>query len=219
MIFALDKTGKLIRPDNTGHKAFCPVCGEVVNGKIYQDKANHFSHLPNLNCNLSKGLISDWHLNWQSKFDNCEVRYPDLGLRADVVLKNGLVIEFQNSNISFEDIRKRENGYKKMVWVFNLYHADKNKVFVSNSDIFYWEYFNKNWVLCTKPFFFHLSTNMILQMREPEIYFDENKGGYSMPCLKSKIWNYYTISEFLEVCEKLDLSQNKNFGILENINL
>jgi competence CoiA-like predicted nuclease len=207
MIFAKEKNGKLVQVKESGHKAFCPVCNAIVTGKIYKDKVNHFAHIPDDNCGLSNGIISDWHLNWQSKFDNCEVSYPYLGLRADVVLKNGLVIEFQNSNISFEDIRKRENGYKKMIWLFNLTQSNDDRVFISNDDYFYWEYFKKNWILCAKPFFFHMPNNMILQIREPKIYYDENKGGYPMPCLKSRIWNYYDIEEFLQVCNRLDLKR------------
>lgn len=39
--------------------------------------------------------------------------------RADVRCPSGLVVEFQNSHISPDDIEARENFYGRMLWIVN----------------------------------------------------------------------------------------------------
>lgn len=219
MKFAKNIKGNLTTVIKSGQICFCPLCNEEVIGKIYIDRTNHFAHKPNPNCKYQKGDISDWHLNWQYKFKKNEIRYPDLGLRADAVLENKTVIEFQNSSISLVDLKKRENGYKRMVWLFNLTNYDNDRVFINSKNIFYWSYCKKTWILPTKPFFFHLKNNKIIQLREPEIYYEENKGGYQIPSVKAKIWNNYSIDEFINMLYKLDKIENQDFGILENLTI
>ena len=70
MIKAFDKDKKWISVSYSGQLGICPVCSEQVFGKIYNDKANHFSHYTKSNCSANTGSISDWHLHWQSKFEN-----------------------------------------------------------------------------------------------------------------------------------------------------
>ena len=38
-----------------------------------------------------------------------------------------------------------------------------------------------------------------------------------MKCLKSSVWNEFTIDEFISECYRLDLKDVKSFNILENI--
>lgn len=216
MILANNEIGKLVKVLFSGQKAFCPICKGDVFGKIYMDKENHFAHKPNPLCSYSSGNISDWHLKWQSKFLNSEVRYPQLGLIADVVLPKKTIIEFQNSRISFEDIRKREIGHKRMIWLFNLSKFDSEKVYVLNNKL-YWYGFTKNWILPTKPFFYHLPDHSIIQIREPKIIRSENLGGYPIYNLVSTIWQTYTLKDWIDTCYSLDDMPIKNFEICENI--
>lgn len=66
---------------------------------------------------------SAWHLAWKSLFpeEQVEVRVERDGVvhRADVMTPLG-VIEFQNSPISLQEIRAREEFYGPMYWVFNV---------------------------------------------------------------------------------------------------
>lgn len=216
MIYANNEVGKLTQVLYSGQKCLCPICKGEVFGKIYLDKQNHFAHKHNPSCSYYTGSISDWHINWQSKFENIEVRYPEKGLRADVVMPKKTVIEFQNSRITFEEIKRREKGYKKMIWLFNLSKFDSDKVYVINNQL-HWNGFIKNWVLPTKPFFYHLSNNTIVQIKDPIIETLENKGGYPIYNLITKFWKVFSIDEWLQMCYDLDKIEVDNFEISENI--
>ena len=67
--------------------------------------------------------ITAWHADWQSMFpaDCCEI--PIGNHRADVRSPDGLVIEFQHSALSVDEIREREDHYGSMLWVFDAVEA------------------------------------------------------------------------------------------------
>lgn len=216
MILAKDKTGKLTNVSHSGQKELCPVCNAIVTGKIYREKQNHFAHLPDENCSLSNGLISDWHLSWQSLFEVTEYRFPELGLRADVLFRNGLVLELQHSNISYEELRNRENGYKKMIWLFDATNFDSEKFYMD--DFIYWHYPNKNWLCYTKPAFFQVNEYTIIQFTNMKFLYSENKGGFRKTILKSE-GIFYTVNQFIDMCYQLDNLNKKSLEISENRNL
>jgi len=86
---------------------------------------------------LKQGALTDWHYTWQHFLpqDQVEVRVQkplkrnlnstkfSLKVphhRADARRAcDGLVVEFQHSTISVEQIQARENCYKNMIWVFD----------------------------------------------------------------------------------------------------
>lgn len=217
MIKAFDINKKWVTVNFTGQKAICPICGEDVFGKIYLDKANHFSHYSKSNCTANTGIISDWHLHWQSKFENKEILFPDKGLRADVILDNKTVIEFQHSDIQINEIKRREDGYKKMIWLFDCLQFSQN-IFQKNEFV-YWDYPKKNWLFFTKPAFFHIEKNKIVQFRNIGLFYSENKGGYSMPVMKSDLFRDLTVNEFIDECYMMDNYGRNTFEICENIEI
>lgn len=111
--------GNLTRIGATpGLKGTCPSCGAAVIAKCGHVNVWHWAHV-DLNCPFEREPETQWHRNWKSIFpaDWCEV--PIGSLRADVRTSRGVVIEFQNSPISYDEILKREAGYGKMAWVLN----------------------------------------------------------------------------------------------------
>jgi len=103
----------------------------VKNGEI---NVKHFAH--EINCDCDKwGEISQWHLDWQSKFNKSvrEVVLNKDGIkhRADIHISHkgiNLTIEFQKSPISKSEIMKRNEFYSqfgKVLWVFDL---SENKI-------------------------------------------------------------------------------------------
>jgi competence CoiA-like predicted nuclease len=122
MQFAIDYQNNRISPTKTGQQAFCPGCmGEVISscGKI---KIWHWRHKVS-ECDSWYEPESEWHRNWKECFDSNEreviIKKDDVWHRADVYTKKGIVIEFQNSSISPEEIQAREEFYDKMIWVLN----------------------------------------------------------------------------------------------------
>lgn len=217
MIKAFDKNKNWIEVSFSGELGYCPVCNEQVFGKIYFDKSNHFAHFSKSDCSVNTGKISDWHLDWQSRFKYKEIYYPENGLRADVVLDHKTVIEFQHSNITFSELRRREEGYKKMIWLFDCIQFEKN-IYEKNGFI-YWIYPKKNWLYFTKPAFFQIESEKIIQFRNIDFEYDTNNGGYTMPILKAEFFRVLTCDQFIDECYMMDEHGRKIFEICENIEI
>lgn len=127
MYIALDKEQKRIsiRDAVQGDTFFCPVCLEKMFVKSGAERARHFSHFPNCECNDSwngQYDMSDWHYEWQNQFppENQEVvvQCDAIRHRADV-LTDRTVVEFQHSPLSSGKYNDRNVfyhgniGYKK----------------------------------------------------------------------------------------------------------
>ncbi|WP_268225175.1 competence protein CoiA [Sinomicrobium oceani] len=123
------KENKKVEPQFSGERAFCPICKNKVVGKIYSIRINHWAHLvkSESDCDSWYEPITEWHLNWQNLFpeENREVTITENNIshRADILLNNELVIEFQNSPIKIREVERRETFYnknnRKLIWVLN----------------------------------------------------------------------------------------------------
>lgn len=127
MRYAINKDNKKIEVSFSGEKARCPDCNSIITGKKGLFKVEHWSHIAKNNCDSWHEPITLWHLRWQNYFPEelREVRVIDKvnakSHRADIRLKNGLVIEVQNSSIDIQEIMAREKVYgdKNMIWILN----------------------------------------------------------------------------------------------------
>lgn len=90
-------------------------CGRV--------KVWHWSHKGRPPCDPWWESETEWHRSWKSKFPIERQEHvafdPATGEKhiADVKTPRGLVIEFQHSPISPEEIRTREAFYEEMIWI------------------------------------------------------------------------------------------------------
>jgi competence protein CoiA len=105
-----------------GAKGICPNCGLVLIAKCGDVRTNHWSHAGNRNCDLWWEKETEWHRAWKGKFPSDwqeVILYDETGEKhiADLRTVHELVIEFQHSFIEPQERIKRENFYKKMVWV------------------------------------------------------------------------------------------------------
>jgi hypothetical protein len=114
--------------DYVGQEIKCKMGHELipVKGNKYR---NHFRHKNG--DNLPK--ISDWHLEWQSKFKKTEVCFNKVegqikDRRADAVeddIAYEFVYEFQHSDITIEEVNNRVHDYKlhnkKVIWIIDGY--------------------------------------------------------------------------------------------------
>lgn len=100
-------------------KAECPICNSKVIAKCGRIKIWHWAHKNNKDCDNWYEPESEWHLNWKDKFPK-ECQEFTMGRhRADIRTKNRWIIELQNSPISSEEIKDREEYYNRMVWLLN----------------------------------------------------------------------------------------------------
>lgn len=121
MVYAIDKNGSKVKA-SPNVKALCPNCKYPVIAKCGELNVWHWAHENLTNCDTwNYEPITAWHLGWQEKF-NIEQREVYLHKFSqyhipDIVTKKGLVIEFQNSEISTYEIHERERFYEQMIWV------------------------------------------------------------------------------------------------------
>lgn len=103
-----------------------PECELVVGRGL---RIPHFRHKVKSSCGCQEGE-TEWHLEWKSHFDRVE---EDMGVdpitgeknRADAVVDENFVLEFQHSPIKEEEQSNRERFYKSkggMLWI-----VDANK--------------------------------------------------------------------------------------------
>lgn len=102
----------------------CPHCGSEVRGHAGKIIVNHWHHVVK-DCDPWRKPETQWHLDWKGHFPkaNQEVQYCDnKGEKhiADVKTPRNLVLEFQNSSISLDEIESRNNFYKDIIWIVNL---------------------------------------------------------------------------------------------------
>ena len=127
MRYALNKKKDRIEVSFSGELAKCEICDFNVKGRKGDQRIKHWYHheKKTIDCDNWYERISEWHLNWQNQFPKkyreASITENNVSHRADILLNNGLVIEFQNSPIKFSDIEKRESFYgkNKMIWVLN----------------------------------------------------------------------------------------------------
>jgi hypothetical protein len=104
-------------------------------------KKSYFKHKNN-------STMTEWHKNWQ---DNFEITEQHIGNRiADAVIDN-IVIEFQHSYISYDEVLNRginyESNKKSIIWIIDA--NDSIKISDKIGDIYliqfvkdYWKYEN-----------------------------------------------------------------------------
>jgi len=100
----------------------CPLCGAEMIPKCGRVKVWHWAHKGRLECDPWYEE-TEWHRSWKDRFPvgwQEQIAYdPDTGEKhiADVRTPTDLVIEFQHSVISSQEVAARQAFYKKMIWV------------------------------------------------------------------------------------------------------
>lgn len=134
-----------------GLKGRCPHCNSTVIAKCGDLRKDHWSHQSNKNCDSwQTGKETEWHLKWKEavglEYAEKKITKGNVFHIADILIpgskeENDLIIEFQNSPISKEEILEREDFYgEALIWVINgtelgnKFYYDKN---------FYEEIFDK----------------------------------------------------------------------------
>jgi competence protein CoiA len=159
MIWAINNNKRELA--TPGKRAICPCCGTQVIAKCGEILSWHWSHKSS-DCDPWHEPESDWHLKWKRKFPD-EWQEVVIGAhRADVKTPK-LVIEFQASCISAQEIRQREAHYRNMVWLLRGHDFEDN-LSLRNRDgylSFRWKWPRKSWWAATSPIVIDLSDKLI----------------------------------------------------------
>ncbi len=129
MEFGLDvNTRTRVRPSRQ-QRAICQCCEEELIAKCGNFRVHHWAH-KNSHCDSWWEPETEWHRNWKNKFPaewRESIKYDTISNEkhiADIYNPNNdLVIEFQNSPISLDELRSRESFYNKLIWVVNAENA------------------------------------------------------------------------------------------------
>jgi competence protein CoiA len=108
-----------------GQKGMCPACGKEVQAKCGDIRAHHWAHVNLKDCDSWAETETQWHIDWKNKFPEAfrEVPFTDPITkeihRADVHTNRGITLEFQNSPISIEELKSRDEFYDYLIWIVN----------------------------------------------------------------------------------------------------
>jgi hypothetical protein len=102
----------------------CQLCNGKVFSKCGELNVWNWAHYKDKNCDYWFEPETEWHKNWKLIFGehNSEIVISKNSVRhiADILTKDKVVIELQNSPIQPNVIRERETLYgEQMIWVVN----------------------------------------------------------------------------------------------------
>ena len=105
-------------------EALTPKCGAIV--------THHWSHKGRIDCDSWHEPETEWHRRWKSLVpkENCEVTMRKNGQihRADIRIRNDVVVELQHSSISVAEIYAREQFYgPSMLWLFDATQVNSKR--------------------------------------------------------------------------------------------
>ena len=190
MIYAKSPTGEKIGA-TPGGVGFCPICHEGLRAKCGNTNAHHWAHIAREDCDPWAEPDTAWHLNWQESVP-LERREVVIGPhRADMVTPTGTVVELQNSSISTEEIREREQFYGDMVWIFNTIEAyQENRLNLRQKNgywSFRWKQPRRTIAACQKPVLLDLGYKTLFRINR--IHIEAPCGGWG---------KYVNTSEFMD---------------------
>lgn len=167
MLFAI-LDDKKIEPIPNTH-AQCPLCGEKVLSRCGEINVWHWAHFNGKSCDSWFEPETHWHKYWKLTFgkENSEIKLvkENCWHVADVLTKEKVVIELQNSPIQKNIIREREEFYgERLIQIINgikfkdnffIKDWDNELIFRSlqhdnckhgeGKKVFKWEYPKKSW--------------------------------------------------------------------------
>jgi hypothetical protein len=172
---------KFLFDDKTNNQPInpiCPICKSPVIPKCGEINIHHWAHKNNLECDSFWEPETLWHRNWKNLFPKEQTEVTIGKHRADILRKDGIVVELQHSSISIKDIFEREQEYKKMIWLFDgrgllseqkeIDFGFKKHKFWTNGNLrlekekstnyyrFHWKHARKHYEKCQKDVFIDL---------------------------------------------------------------
>jgi hypothetical protein len=166
-----------------GARGTCPTCGEDVIAKCGTFVAWHWAHTSGAECDPWAEHAGPWHKRWKSLVRPGATEITIGKHRADIVGNAGRVIELQHSPVSPEEIRAREEFYKRMVWLFDASEFDLSCVqlerlstsrptptpkgldYIHFRATFTWKRARKGILTANKPLFFDLGESAAPEQR------------------------------------------------------
>lgn len=119
MLIAITENNHRSKVQIKGQRGQCPKCGNEVIAKCGKIKIWHWAHKIKQDCDWYSSE-SEWHRHWKSIFPVARIEVYMNQNRADAIDATGRIWEFQNSYISGEEIKLREQAYENLLWIWNV---------------------------------------------------------------------------------------------------
>ncbi len=156
MIYAIPHGETKRQPPTPGASGSCPFCGSGVIAKCGRVNAWHWAHECREDCDPWHDGETEWHRRWKRRFPKESTEktlvWGDVRHIADLWLPNSIVVEFQHSPLTVEEIREREAFYGRMVWIFDVsdcrerFHFRRRDGYVT----FRWKHPRKHIAFCRR---------------------------------------------------------------------
>lgn len=153
-----------------GVRGSCPCCGSPVIPKMGEVVVHHWAHESVEDCDPWYEGISAWHLAWQSLAPPARREVVIGRHRADVVSRDGVVVELQRSPISPAEIRERERFYRRIIWIFDASEY-KCRIHMSKLDsytfVWEWERARPSLLGCRAPAYHDFGDGRLFRLDRP----------------------------------------------------
>ena len=125
--------GRKVAPERRGQRGTCPGCGAEVSARAFQSphKVAHWAHLRRTDCDPWWENESEWHLGWKAAISGGDSAREEVIVRdgvrrwhqADVLARDGGVVELQRSSLTADAVNQREMFYLRnqgrLIWIFD----------------------------------------------------------------------------------------------------
>jgi competence CoiA-like predicted nuclease len=172
--FAISDNNERI-PASPRTLGYCPVCKTRMIPRCGSKRKWHWSHKPKVTCDHWWENETPWHRQWKEKvpeeFREIVIEKDGVKHIADIQFSSGVVVELQNSRLSFAEKGEREKFYQKMYWILNAENWNVKKLLDCNffGDVLYSMKPRQDWFqdfLNFIPIFLDLGGNEIIQISE-----------------------------------------------------
>ncbi len=147
----------------------CPQCATPMVPKCGDIVSWHWAHTTTENCDPWSTGEGEWHRIWKRRLEvRCGARSEVVLTRhgqthrADSMMPNGLVVEYQTNYLNLPDIEARERFYGSMLWIYRGHHAWERIHFGRRG--FWWKHGPKSLTRHNRPIFIEGPDDQFLQV-------------------------------------------------------
>ena len=187
------KNGKRIEA-KPKEEAKCHICNKKVIAKCGDIKVWHWAHKVGEDCDLFGEGETEWHLNWKKEYPIEQQEVIIGNHRADIKTER-IIIELQNSPLSSEKIKEREEYYDNIIWLLNGNTLGKNICEIRDKGThitFKWKWFPSSWWSAKKGIFIDFG-DFILEVRK--LYNNNIEEEYIYKPLSVRGWGFILSKE------------------------
>ena len=167
MLYADTRHGRI--EAEPGLQGTCPQCATPMVAKCGDIVSWHWAHTTTENCDPWSSGEGEWHRGWKRRLEvRCGAKSEPVLTRhgqthrADSMLPNGLVVEYQTNYLNLPDIEAREHFYGSMLWIYRCEYSWERIHFGKRG--FWWKHGPASLTRHNRPIFIEGPDGQFLQV-------------------------------------------------------